>query len=152
MRGRTGTSPALVNPGGRFGAVPGSLPPPDELEPLPLDEGEELTVFRIVRCADLDAPEFADSFRSHAELGLPPRPGSPAASHPLIHEGISVFESQEAAVETARRFPRIGDYVAELRIKPDPGIRYLRWGAKGHLTLWGAPIKLALTAVDTIPV
>jgi hypothetical protein len=126
------------------------LPPEDNVEPIELTEGEELTVFRIVRNADMDAPEFVDSFRSHAELGLPPRRRSPEEDHPLLHEGVSVFESRQAAIETARRFPRIGNYVAELRIKPDSEIRYLRWGARGHLTLWGDAVKLALTAVDTM--
>jgi hypothetical protein len=126
------------------------LPPGPELETSELSEGEELHVFRIVRTDDVDAPEFADSFRSHAELGLPPR--GVEETHPLIYEGISAFESREAAVATARRYPRIGSYVAELRITPDAGARYLRWGARGHLTLWGDAIKLSETAVDTIPV
>ena len=128
------------------------LPPGPELEPLELTEGQELTVFRIVRAADPEAPEFVDSFRSHAELGLPPRRRSPAEEYPLIHEGISVFESREAAIETARRFSRIGSYVAELRVTRQSGVRYLRWGARGHLTLWGEALKLAETAVDTMPV
>jgi hypothetical protein len=128
------------------------LPQDPELEPIELADGEELRVFRIVRTRDMDAAEFVDSFRSHAELGLPPRRGTPAESHPQIHEGVSVFESRQAAIETARRFPRIGSFVAELRIKPDSGIRYLRWGARGHLTLWGDAVKLALTAVDTMAV
>jgi hypothetical protein len=127
-----------------------SLPPEEDIQPIELLEGEELRVFRIVRNADLNALEFVQSFRSHAELGLPPRPGSPELTHPLIYQGISVYESREAAVETARRFPQIGGYVAELLISPDSGVRYLRWGARGHLTLWGEAVKLALTAVDTM--
>jgi hypothetical protein len=124
------------------------LPPGPELQTSELSGGEELQVFRIVRTDDVDMPEFAESSRSHAALGLPPR--GVEETHRLIYEGISVFESREAAGATARKYPRIGSYVAELRITPDTGVRYLRWGARGHLTLWGDPIKLSQTAVDTL--
>lgn len=126
-------------------------PPPtheDELEELGADD--EMVVYRIVREPDPGSPAYADSFRSHAELGLPPR--GPEQSHPLVYEGISVFESREAAVETARKFPVIGSYVAELLVAAETGARFFRWGANGHLTLWGDPLKLAGATVDTIPV
>jgi hypothetical protein len=126
------------------------LPPDPAAARLDLAEGEELTVFRIVRVADPADPAFVDSFRSHAELGLPPR--GPEAAHQVIYEGVSVYESQEAAVETARRWPRIGGYVAELRLTSETGVLYLRWGQSGHLTLWADPLTLTRAVVDTIPV
>jgi hypothetical protein len=126
------------------------LPEQPELAISELADGEELRVFRIVRVEDVTAPELVESFRSHAELGLPPR--TVEAAHPVIYEGISVFDSLEAATATARKFPRIGRHVAELRITHGLGVRYLRWGARGHLTLWGDPIKLSGAVVDTIPI
>ena len=69
-----------------------------------------------------------------------------------MYDGISVFETAEAAIETARLFPRIGSYVAELHVGADTGVRYFWWGANGHLTLWGEPLTLAGTTVDIVPV
>ena len=126
------------------------LPPEPEIARLELAEGQELTVFRIIRLADPADPAFADSFRSHSELGLPPR--GVEAVHQLIYEGVSVYESREAAIETARRWPRIGGYVAELRLTRETGLRYLRWGPSGHLTLWADALTLSEAVVDTIPV
>jgi hypothetical protein len=126
------------------------LPADPDAERVEVEEGEELIVFRIVRTGDMTSPEFEDSFRSHAELGLPPRGAE--ISHPVIYEGISVYESRDAAIATARTYPRIGSHVAELRLRWESGVSYLRWGARGHLTLWGDPLKISQTAVDTIAV
>jgi hypothetical protein len=126
------------------------LPTDPEAARLELAEGEELTVFRIVRIGDVEDPAFVDSFRSHAELGLPPR--GPEAVHEVIYEGVSVFETREAATETARKWPQIGQYVAELRLTHETGVLYLRWGPSGHLTLWADALTLTGTAVDTMPV
>lgn len=98
------------------------------VEPVELREGEELTVFRIVRTPDAATAELVASFMSRAALGLPPRPGTPEEMHPLISEGISVYETRDAAVETARRVRArgrgLGDFVAELRLTPDLEVRY----------------------------
>ncbi len=126
------------------------LPPDPEIEPLELAKDEELVVFRVVRSADPTAADYVESFRSHSALGIPPR--GKAKTHPLIYEGISVFDRAEAAVETAQRFPRIGSHVAELRIRVETGVRYLKWGPRGHLTLWGDSLKIAESTVDIIPI
>lgn len=125
-------------------------PPTSEGQLATLADDEELVVYRIVNEPDPDAPRFVESFRSHAELDLPPR--GRELSHPLVYEGISVFDTAEAAAETARRFPRLGSHVAELHVGPATDARYFSWGARGHLTLWGEPLKLAGATVDTIPV
>jgi hypothetical protein len=70
----------------------------------------------------------------------------------VIYEGVSVYESRQAAVETARRWPQIGGYVAELRLTSETGVLYLRWGPVGHLTLWADALTLTRTVVDTMPV
>lgn len=116
--------------------------------PVELGDDEELVVFRIVKLGDPAAEGYVESFLSHAVLGLPPRRDE--RDVPLIYEGISVYDTREAAVETARRFPRIGGYVAELRIRADTGATYARGGPRGHLTLWGDPLMLSGATVDTI--
>jgi hypothetical protein len=132
------------------------LPPPDQLEPVPIAKGETLTVFRVTRSDDHSSTEFLDSFRSRADLGLPPRSGTPEQTHPQINEGISVYETKEAAAETARRVRRIGrdigGYVTELHLDHTAGASYLRWGPRGHLTVWGDSLKLAQMATDTIAI
>ena len=125
-------------------------PPVAEILPAELVDDDELVVFRIVRIPDPAAEEYIESFKSHAVLGIPPR--GPEQTNPLIYEGISVYDTREAAVETARRVPRIGGHVAELRVRAETGARYARWGPRGHLTLWGDSLKLAQTTVDIMPI
>lgn len=115
-----------------------------------LADDEELVVFRIVKDPDPEAPGYVESFKSHAELDLPPR--GPELSHPLVYEGISAYDTADAAAETARKYPVLGSHVAELHVGPGTEARYFWWGARGHLTLWGEPLKLAGATVDTIPV
>ena len=122
---------------------------PDDFVPTELRPGQELVVYRIVKSDDRDSQAFLDSFKSHAELGL--RPRGPEAMYPLIHRGLSAYDSVEAAVETARRFTAIGDHVAELRIGSGSGVSYYYWGPSGHLTLWGDALMVSQTAVGTIP-
>jgi hypothetical protein len=123
---------------------------------MEIAHGEELIVFHVTRTDDHASQEFADSFLSHSQLGLPPRGQSPEETHPLIYEGISAFDTKEAAIETAKRVRRaggdIGGFVTEIRLNHALGAKYLRWGARGHLTLWCDPLKLAQSAVDTIPI
>ena len=129
------------------------LPPRQEdLELSRLDVHEELIVFRILLSDDPETAEFADSFRSRAELGLPPRARTPEERHPLIHQGISAYESRVAAVETARRFRRLGRYVGMLRLTREVDVRFLRWGPRGHLTLWAESVRLSQCVIDTIDV
>jgi hypothetical protein len=127
-----------------------SPPPETEAELLHLADWEELVVFRIVRLPDAMANDYVESFKSHFELGIPPR--GPEQSHPLVYEGISVYDTYEAAASTARKFPTIGSYVAKLMITAETNARYFRWGPPGHLTLWGDSLTLAHTTVDTISV
>jgi hypothetical protein len=126
------------------------LPPGPEIDPLELVEGEELVVFRITRTDDPHDETFVESFMSSAALDLPPR--HVEVTHPFTREGVSVYDAREAAEATARRYPKIGEYVAQLRLTHDLGVRYLRWGPEGHLTVWCDPIKLASALVDTISV
>ena len=113
-------------------------------------------MFRIVKSPDMDSDEFVDSMLSRAAKGLPPRAGTPEETHPLIHEGISVYDTPQKAAATARRLRSagrgVGDYVAELLLAENTDVLYLPWGPRGHLTVWGDPIKLAESAVDTIPI
>jgi hypothetical protein len=123
---------------------------PEIVEPVAVVEGEELVVYRVVRTPDPADPDFVESFKSHHELGLPPR--GPEIEVPLIHQGISAYDRRDAAVETGRRYKALGNYVSKLTIGPSMGITYFRWGPVGHLTLWGEPLMLSYAVTDTLAI
>jgi hypothetical protein len=62
--------------------------------------------------------------------------------------GISVYMSHDQASETARRWPRLGDYVARIALQAEHGFNVARTGHTGHLTLWAEPVKLRDATVD----
>ena len=66
--------------------------------------------------------------------------------------GISVHQRREDAEGTALRFPRLGDYTAQLDLQYGHGFNYARTGMPGHLTLWGDPFKLREVLVDIEPI
>ncbi|HEY2536542.1 MAG TPA: hypothetical protein VGI24_06115 [Solirubrobacteraceae bacterium] len=94
-----------------------------------------VTAYRIVKDVDLGHPDLLDSFRSNYELGAPPR-GLEYEST-LIHLGLSMYREVEMAIATALRWPRIGQYVAEVQLKPNNGFCYAATAQRGHLTVWG---------------
>lgn len=118
--------------------------------PVELPSGVCMGVFRIVRHDDPGRSEYPDSFKSHLELGLPPR-GTELAN-PQIYEGISVYERLESAIETARRWPKIGTFVARMELVGGSGVRLLRWGPEGHLTVWGDALMLSGMTAEIVAV
>ena len=126
-------------------------PLPAELLVHEVPRDEEMTVFRIVTTDDTDSVAFIDSFRSHAELGIPPRRGSPEIAHPAIHRGISVLDRRERAVATALKWRKLGDFVAAVRLDRVAGATYYIWERpRGHLTVWGDAVKLARATTDIV--
>ncbi|MGI8558861.1 MAG: hypothetical protein ACR2ND_11240 [Solirubrobacteraceae bacterium] len=111
-----------------------------------IDDGTELNLYRVVRGDRAQAVEFLDSFRSHYELGAPPRRHERRST--IIHMGLSTYRSAPQAVGTARRFPRIGSHVAQLRLVPDEGFNFADTGHPGHVTVWGDPFSLARSVID----
>ena len=111
--------------------------------------GEGRTVYRVVESDDPASGDFLDSFRSSYELGLPPRRSSPEERFRAIHMGISCFSTARQAEKVAVRWG-LGDYVAELLLPGDRGFRLARWGSRGHMTVWGDPVKLSEATVDIV--
>lgn len=106
----------------------------------------EFDVFRIVRSDVLGDPVLLNSLRSHYELGGEPR--KVERKWTVLHMGISVYLKQTQARGTALAWPRLGGYIAHLRLRPGSGINFARSGHSGHLTLWADPVKLRETVVD----
>lgn len=94
---------------------------PNELAVMSVDADPPLDVHRIVRSfhADVDDPVFVNSFRSHYELGGEPR--GVERSSTAIHMGISVYLSLDAAVQTALKWSKIGEYVAHVELTSGQG-------------------------------
>lgn len=121
---------------------------PSELRVLPVI-GEDHVVYRAVATDDRNSDAYLESFKSSHELGIPPRPSSPEERFRIIHMGISCFSTHRQAEKVARRWG-FADYVAELHLPPDEGYSYARWGSRGHMTVWGDPVKLSETPVDIV--
>ena len=53
----------------------------------------------------------------------------------------------------AQKYPAQGDFVATIALAPDQGgLCTARWGAKGHMSLWGEPLTLLLCLTDIVRV
>jgi hypothetical protein len=67
---------------------------------------------------------------------------------------VSAYDTLEQARITANVFPRLGRYIAELRVPHDGPIRFERWpdSDEGHFTLWGAPDDFLPLVVNVVPV
>jgi hypothetical protein len=107
---------------------------------------DPLTVFRLVRSTS----DPAASFRSNYELGRNAR--GIETSWAIIHVGISVYLDESVAGATAMRWPKLGRYVAEVRLRAGHGFNVARTGQPLHLTIWGDPVKLSDAITDIRPV
>jgi hypothetical protein len=111
---------------------------------------QEFTVYRIVRTDIQDDPVFENSLRSNYEMGGHAR--GIERDWAVIHRGISVYLAPDTAEGTAQRCPKLGDYIARLRLRAGLGINFAHTGHPRHLTIWADPVKLAKTVVDIKPV
>jgi hypothetical protein len=118
---------------------------------LDVDQGGNgLELWRIVRTDVRDDPVFVGSFRSNYELGSPPRKIEGSAT--VIHMGVSMYLNRDTALETAKRFEKLGDHLARVDLRSGRGFNYAFTGHRHHLTIWGDPVKLADATVDIEPV
>jgi len=125
-------------------------PGPAVVSVAELRRSERILAYRIVRAGVSGGSALIDSFRSHYELGEEPRKVERRST--VIHMGISIYLDEGVAHRTAQRFPRLGDFVAQLALTASNGFNYARTGHPLHLTLWGDPIKLSNAVVDINPV
>jgi hypothetical protein len=123
---------------------------PGRITVVTLYPDQTLDVFRIVRSNSVEDPAFVNSLRSNYELTEPPR--RVEREFTVIHMGISVYTDGDSAYGTARAWPKLGDFVARLRLVHGPGFNFAHTGHRQHLTLWADPVKLSQTVVDISPV
>ena len=120
--------------------MPAELPPPPERFGL---VGEAVvavpavgqTLYRLLRQVE---PRPAD-FRSNRDRSRPPAPRETV----LLHSGISLFSSPEAALARARRRPAP---LAAVTLEAGHGLYLAKTGSRFHYTAWGEPDRLAALA------
>lgn len=110
-------------------------------------DAEPRRVFRIVKTA----PPTLDDFTSAYVLGRPKARGIQLAST-AVHMALSVMQTLDQAISRAAQFPQIGGYVAELALRGGEGFAIASTVEPGHLSLWGAAVKLDEAIVDVYAV
>jgi hypothetical protein len=110
----------------------------------------ETVVFRVMRGASPQDPEVIAGLNSNYGRGFDPRGAE--VSSALIHMGLSTYRVRQKAASIAKRWPRIGHHIAELRLRPEHGIWFAATGEPGHITVWGRPLQLLDCVADILPV
>jgi hypothetical protein len=102
--------------------------------------------FRIVQTN----PPTAWDFTSGAGRGFAPPNDDPDTLR--LWEGVSVYDQRRYARYRANERPRLGRFIAELRVPMDAPIRIERTGrSHGHYTVWGDAESLLGYVVDVRP-
>jgi hypothetical protein len=109
-----------------------------------------VTAYRIVKGVHRNDPSMLDAFRSNYELDA--RPRGLEVESAIIHFGLSMYLRPELAAGTARRWPRIGRHLAEVRLKPNNGFCWAHTAQPGHITVWGRPLQLFACIADILAV
>lgn len=111
---------------------------------------ELVTAYRIVKSVHRSDPVMLDVFRSSYERDA--RPRGLEVESVLIHFGLSMYLEREMAAATARRWPRLGRHIAEVRLEPGNGFCWAHTAQPGHMTVWGRPLQLLACIADILPV
>lgn len=109
-----------------------------------------MTAYRVVKSVHRSDPVMLDVFRSNYERDA--RPRGLEVESALIHFGLSMYLEREMAATTARRWPRLGRHIAEIRLEPGNGFCWAHTAQPGHLTVWGRPLQLLACIADILPV
>lgn len=114
-----------------------------------IDAAASIEAFRTVRVGEVDDPALRDSFRSHYEEGLEPR--FQQTQHAALHYAVSMWRDAAVATAVARRYSKLGTFLARVVLTHGQGFNYLDPSVEPnpkHLTVWGAPDNLARAVVD----
>lgn len=86
------------------------------------------------RIVESDPPTLTD-FASRRARGLPPRGAE--IRRPELHSGLSLYDTEAQARETARRFPTLGGLIAAVALPEGGPFRVEQTLRSGHHTAWG---------------
>jgi hypothetical protein len=99
--------------------------------------GDGRTLYRLVA----SAVTTEDDWRSHYELHEPPR--KVGIQSALRHMGLSMWDRVEPLEQLSkRRWPRLGRFIAEVRLVGELGIWFADVEPEGHFAVWGRPPDL----------
>jgi hypothetical protein len=112
-----------------------------------VDEPTEL--YRIVKGASRGAPDVLDSLRSTYERDAKPR--GVEVESVLIHFGLSMFVTFDAAAARAVRWPALGSHIATVSLETGRGFHIAETGARVHRTVWGRPLQILACIADILP-
>jgi hypothetical protein len=101
-----------------------------------------LTLYHVVKSR---APG-AEDFKSQRELGNPSHTDPPAQEY----DGVSFTDRLEQSVDLARRWPRMGDYVAEVFIPDGSPLTCEPTFGPGHWTVYGPRETMASYATRVV--
>lgn len=110
---------------------------------------DELQVlYRVTGARDDET--FLDVFRSHYELGRPPR--GPEDRAAVIHMALSMFDSPDVTSQLASRVPKLGGHIATVELRPGLGLCVAKTGGPAHWSVWGRPLQLESCVTDVVRV
>jgi hypothetical protein len=121
-----------------------------DLDLLARHVAQPVDLFRIVKGSTRGAAGVLDSLRSNYERDAPPRGVERESA--LIHLGLSMFITFDAAADRATRWPALGAHIARVRLEPGHGFHVAETGARVHRTVWGRPLQLLACVADILPI
>lgn len=98
--------------------------------------GDERQLLRLVRSALTSEADW----QSNYERGDPPRKSEIASA--LDHMGLSMWDRPEPLISLSRQWPKLGTFMAEVRLVGELGIWFAETGPEGHFIVWGRPADL----------
>jgi len=107
--------------------------------------GMPQSLFHIIKHA---APTSTD-FLSGVQKGQK-KPNDPTKER--YWYGFSAFDTLEGARSLARRFPKLGDFIAEIAVIGSAGVQYEQSFGTGHYTVWAAPDTCIQNVVRIYPI
>jgi hypothetical protein len=121
-----------------------------DLDLLARHVAQPVDLFRIVKGSTRGAAGVLDSLRSNYERDAPP--SGVERESALIHLGLSMFITFDAAADRATRWPALGAHIARVRLEPGHGFHVAETGARVHRTVWGRPVQLLACVADILPI
>lgn len=115
-----------------------------------MDEARGRVAYRVLHRTVKTDPPAAIDFMSNKALGKPPR--NAELREPVLHDGLSVWDSLESAIAMARQFPQHGAFIAELTIAPDSMITIRKTRGPGHFTIFGHAEAIRACVTRVFPV
>lgn len=104
------------------------------------------TFYRVVKAQQ----PIRDDFLTSKARGVQPRRNDPELLR--IWDSVSVCETEDQARDLARKFVRMGTWIAKLEVPATIRAERTLPASPGHYSLWATPDELLQCVVDIVPV